>query len=164
MKKVIVIPVLLSFLAIETTEAQLSEELRPYISPGLQIGYGFQQGMFLSGQVTFGAVLHPYFIPGLTLAMRKYKKHIMIFTDFQLALWGYDSSLSTGAGFGYGWVRPSTQSNLNTNWVKGNRVKLWGGFLFFLITSDSFKLPDNEKIGNLGFIGVLPIPFFDFLD
>lgn len=155
---------LLLFLIVETAKA-LGGVL--YISPGIQIGKTSDGEFFYSLQMTIGSFIEigvrsgcvgtecPGYdlpvIPGITIGVRKYKEYIIRFTDVQLAFpFG-------GIGIGYSWIRPSIKSNLNTNWVKGNRVKLWGGFLINA-TYDSFRLPDSEKIRNWGIIGVLPLP------
>ena len=133
----------------------------PYISPGIQLGYGIGNGFFLCGQITLGIVgdfkdyptLTTIIYPGITLGGRKYfgsEKKLMRYLDFQI------STVGGTCGFGIG---PMQIKSINSNnWIIGKRFKLWVG-LFGYLTYDIIEISGNNKQHNLGLIGV--IPYFD---
>ncbi len=133
----------------------------PYISLGIQLGYGFDDGLFLGNQITFGVCLasfsgDPIIAPGISFGIRKYKgldKIFMRYVDFQIA------TILGGLGVGHTDIKSISTNRLS----KGYRVKGWAGLLGYA-TYDFFKVPDNDKKHNIGLIGVIPIPLGDIFD
>lgn len=117
----------------------------PYISPGLHLGYTFNQGLSWGGQVTLGVLLKEYLIPGVTFGYQQSPVCKVIFTDFQA------STVFLGVGFGSASVTNISSGN---QW-KGYHFKTWAGFLG-LVQYDYFAgNPDNFH--TLSMHGVLPI-------
>ena len=126
-----------------------------YISPGIQLGYGFGKGFFWEGQITIGDIFQTdrnagFFIPGITFGLSRYyltDQKLMRYIDFQIG------TLNGMGGLGFG--RMKIKSSGNNEWVKGKRFKLWAGCLG-LVTYDNFTIPNNDIKHSLGIMGVLP--------
>ncbi len=116
-----------------------------YISPGLQIGYGFDQGLFFSAQVSAGIILG-FFAPAVTIGIRKYKDQTMRYADFQFTL------VYAGLGFGRVWATPDEGGGTMT----GRRFKLYGG-LWALGSYDAYKLPGRPIKHHIGMFLVFPL-------
>ena len=137
-----------------------------YVSPGLQIGYGFGEGMYIGGQITIGMIhsninnggnrQYSYPFPGATVGARKLfdsNGQLMGYWDFQV------SALFLGAGIG----KTAIKIKSNDSWVFGNRAKLWAGSIG-LLTYDYSKVKDKKSIHSLGLAGVLPFTEAQFID
>ena len=76
----------------------------PYVSPGVQLGYGFQEHvLYLSGQATVGWFTNTYLNPGITLGLRRSKEKMYHYVDLQNTLVDF--------GFGIGLMRNNSDSN-----------------------------------------------------
>lgn len=132
-----------------------------YISPGVHLGYGIGQGVFLGAQATIGGIYwndsepkpsdkYSNFYPGITMGARKYfgsEKMTLRYMDFQIT-----SFMFTGAGIG----RYSIKSKGMETWSHGKRFKIWGGSLGLLTYDVTFR-ENQTNTHNLGLMGVLPI-------
>ena len=81
-----------------------------YLSPALQVGYGFGQGMFSSIQMSAGIILEDL-TPAVTIGVRKYEGQTIRYADVQLTLlsasfYPYGTS---GIGIGMVWHHPTIQ-------------------------------------------------------
>jgi len=128
-----------------------------YISPGVQLSYGPDQGLAFSAQATLGLVMEvanpiEFLIPGVTLGRRWSKQETMTYLDAQL------SYIWFGAGVGKVWIRNKGEDRVV---AAGRRFKAWGGWLLNF-TLDSYRVEDNPPSYHLGVIGVLPIPIIIF--
>ena len=160
----------LLFTAMPSAHAQIT----PYISPGVQIGYGFGQGWFYSAQVSAGffffnkTYLFP--APAATLGFRKYKQQSMRYADVQISMF------IGGVGIGRVKVTPSGNPVGRTEAIKrglagrrpksfgnGNRFKIYfllPQFLLAMGSYDSYKLAGGKTVRNMGLFLFLPI--FDY--
>ena len=125
-----------------------------YISPGVQLSYGPDQGLAFSAQATLGLVMDKpilivFLIPGITFGKRWSKQETMTYLDAQL------SYIFFGAGVGKVWIRK--KGNLGR--APGFRLKVWGGY-FLNFTIDGYRVEDNPPSYHQGVIGVIPIPLF----
>ena len=155
---------ILVFLLISLT-GLTKAEIIPYISPGVQIGYGFGQGFFYSGQITVGFSYngprkpwevgggihhdpdHYYIFPGVTFGKRFYKNYSYSYTDVQVCFVGI-------VGIGYGIGRQESKSS-GGEIIPFKRIKVWGG-VFVNATYDYAKSKEGVVNHNLGIIGVIP--------
>lgn len=125
-----------------------------YYSPGVQVGYGFGDGIFVGGQFTTGVYAQPLelslIIPGISFGVRKYfqgNSNLMAYADIQLG-----AGLGAGGiGIGYVGIKPAGSNT----WNHGYRTKLWIGCVG-LLTYDFYKTPFKAAIHNVGLIGVRP--------
>ena len=130
-----------------------------YVSPGVQIGYGFGQGAFYSVQVSVGNleyIIDGDYIPAITIGIRKYKDRTMRYADVQFTT-GF-----SGLGFGRVWVTSVAKSEEGPVIKTGRRFKFYAGFVA-LGSYDSYKLAGKRPVRNLGLFLVLPIvsPWYD---
>lgn len=128
-------------------------QLTPYISPGLQIGYGSGQGLFFSVQVSVGIILNIPLVPAVTIGIRQYKGQTMRYADVQLTLF---TDYAAGIGFGGVWVTPGDTPEEGPGTIAGLRLKLYGGFLL-LGSYDAYKLPGHPVEYHLGSFLVVPV-------
>ena len=134
----------------------------PYISPGLQIGYGFGEGWFFSAQVSAGIIFwNSPLVPATTIGIRKYKDQTMRYADFQLTLFADNLFVpgAPGIGFGKVWVTPDEGGGT----ITGLRFKLYHG-LWLLGSYDAYKLPGRPIKHHLGLFLVFPLIYLgDFI-
>jgi hypothetical protein len=145
----------LIFLLMVTVGIHADEDVQPYLSPGIQIGYGFGDGFFMGSQLTLGWVtiedawtVSP-FNPGITLGVRKSfggNKIQISYADIQI------SAVVAGLGIGIA----TTRSKATNERIFGKRVKLWAGGLG-LLTYDYSQIPGVQQTHHFGLMGVLPI-------
>jgi len=141
-------------LSLMSIEAFPIEQDDLYYSPGVQVGYGFGEGIFVGGQLTVGYYPEPLdfskVIPGISLGVRKYfgtDAKFMGYGDLQLGV------LIGLGGVGLGYVAIKTNDSIT--WNSGYRLKLWLGIIG-LITYDYYKVPFKGANHNVGLIGVRP--------
>ncbi len=124
-----------------------------YLSPGIQIGYDFNDGFFVASQVTIGLVEFDFdndIYPGITLGFRKYKTFSYGYSDLQFSYHYF------GVGFGKYWKLPFAKNSQKLSIVKGFRAKFWIG-LFVLGTYDLHKMVGKPISHSVGTIGVFPL-------
>jgi len=143
-----------------------------YVSPGLQLGYSWEDGPFLSLQVTAGMGFYIPPIPfaptiGLTFGVRAYPKELggMFYMDLQALAFFY-RYVVLGAGWGSYWARwadgpgSGIREKRFLGAFKPPRALsgLWGdewsGFL--LLTLDSDQRGRSRKFWYPGLIVVSP--------
>lgn len=147
MRTVMITLVLLAF----GSGISAKDESFPYISPGVQLGYGFGEGAFMGAQITLGVLDESInLIAGVSVGTRKY------FSAQKSLIRYYDLQVSPGLiGFGIG--RSATKTPNSDGWIHGGkRFKVWGGALG-LLTYDYSSNTSGERNHHWGLMGVLPL-------
>ena len=87
-----------------------------YLSPGIQIGWGFRQGFFYSAQITIGwtpenPIGSDAMFPGITIGFRRNKGFNFRYIDLQIAHCSPKAFLSDGIGIGLIWLSDGAEKD-----------------------------------------------------
>ena len=122
----------------------------PYVSPGVQLGYGFQEHvLYLSGQVTVGWFTNTYLNPGITLGLRHSKEKMYHYVDLQNTLVDF--------GFGIGLMRNNSDSN--DKYIK-SKLWFWIPYNYYphgLLAFENLAKKDDSIIPQMGIFFVFPV-------
>lgn len=126
-----------------------------YFSPGIQIGFDFSDGFFITSQITAGLIDSGFkdgTFPGITLGFKKYKNQTLGFVDLQMSFY------YCGVGIGKFWNLSSTEKSRRFSMIDGFRTKFWAD-IFVLGTYDNHIIIGKKVKHSFGTFGVFPLVF-----